>query len=90
MRHLEINLGYTFLWISKVLRPGDQIDRKINSTRTALADASRATVGTGPGPIPFGTPGPAPAARGPKKPSTDSKATSFWAQGLDVGIQMNF
>ena len=37
-----------------VLRPGDQIDRKINSTRTALADASRATVGTGPGPVPFG------------------------------------
>ena len=89
-RHLEVNLGYTFLWISKLLRPGDQIDRKINSTLTALADASRATVGTGPGPIPFGTPGPAPSPRGPKRPKALFKTTTFWAQGFDVGITWNF
>lgn len=90
-KHIEIHLGYTFLWISRVLRPGNQIDRKINSTRTALADASRATVGIGPGPIPFGgPPGPAPAASGPVRPKALFRSATFWAQGLDAGIQFNF
>lgn len=90
-KNIEINLGYTFLWISKVLRPGDQIDRKINSTRTALADASRATVGTGTGPISFGAPpGPAPAPSGPIRPKVLFKTATFWAQGLDAGIQFDF
>lgn len=89
-KKISIAFGYTFLWISKVLRPGDQIDRKINSTRTALADASRTTVGVGPGPIPFGTPGPAPASSGPVKPTTLFKTSTFWTQGIDAGIQFNF
>ncbi len=88
--HVEIDFGYSFLWISKFLRPGDQIDRKINSTLTALADASRETVGTGPGPIPFGTPSAAPSPRGPKRPAALFKTASFWAQGFDAGLQFNF
>lgn len=88
---LELHLGYSFLWISKVLRPGDQIDRKINSTRTALADASRATVGVGPGPVPFGgAPAAAPLPRGSKRPKPLFKTSSFWAQGLDVGVEFHF
>lgn len=90
-KHLEIHVGYSFLWISKVLRPGNQIDRKINSTRTALADASRATVGSGPGPIPFGgPPGPAPAPRGPHRPKVPFHSSTFWAQGLNAGIEFHF
>lgn len=89
-RHLEIDLGYTFFWLSKVLRPGKQIDRKINTTLTALADASRSTVGTGPGPIPFGSSSGAPSPRGPNKPSVLFKTSSFYAQGLDVGITLEF
>ncbi len=90
-KNIEMGLGYTFLWISKVVRPGNQIDRKINSTRTALADASRATVGVGPGPISFGSPpGPAPAAHDAHRPKVLFKTAAFWAQGLDAGIQFNF
>jgi hypothetical protein len=90
-KNCEVHLGYTFLWLSKVLRPGNQIDRKINSTRTALAKASRDTVGTGPGPIPpDGPPGPAPAPTGSKRPKVPFKSSTFWAQGLDFGIQFNF
>lgn len=85
-----IDIGYTFLWMSKVLRPGNSIDRNINSTRTALADASRATTGIGSGPIPFGTPGSAPAAEGKTVPKMLFKQSTFWAQGLNVGIRMRF
>lgn len=85
-----IDIGYTFLWISRVLRPGKQIDRKINSTRTAMADLSRETTGTGPGPIPFGTPGPAPRAQGPDSPNAHLQESFFWAQGFNVGIQFSF
>lgn len=89
-KNWSIDLGYSFLWISKVLRPGNQIDRKINSTRTALADVSRATTGTGPGPIPFGTPGSAPAAVGITAPKVFFRESSFWAQGLNAGISFNY
>ncbi|MBS0649396.1 MAG: BBP7 family outer membrane beta-barrel protein [Verrucomicrobia bacterium] len=90
-KNIDVHLGYTFLWLSKVLRPGDQIDRKINSTGTALANASRATVGTGPGPIPpDGPAAPAPAPTGPKRPKDRFKSATFWVQGLDFGIQFNF
>lgn len=90
IRNLGINVGYTFFWLSKVLRPGKQIDRKINTTLTALADASRSTVGTGPGPISIGTLSGAPSARGPKKPRAPFKTSSFYAQGLEVGVILEF
>lgn len=89
-KNWTIDIGYTFLWISKVFRPGNQIDRNINSTRTALADASRATTGIGPGPIPFGTPLSAPAPEGETAPKVLFRQSSFWAQGLSVGIRLNF
>jgi hypothetical protein len=90
VRNLEMDIGYTFFWLSKVLRPGKQIDKKINSTRTALAEASRSTVGTGSGPIPFGDSGPAPAVRGPKRPRVHFKTSSFYAQGFDAGVTLQF
>ena len=67
-RHLEFSAGYSFLWISALARPGKQIDRKINPTLTALAEASRETVGTQQAPTPFGMPGPAQPAQGAKRP----------------------
>ena len=90
LKSLEIDLGYTFFWLSQTLRPGKQIDRKINTTLTALANASRDTVGTGTGPIPFGDSGPAPAPEGPKKPSPRFRASSFYLHGLDVGLIFKF
>ena len=88
--NIEISIGYNFLWVSHVARPGDQIDRKINPTLTALANASRDTVGTGPGPIPFGVPGAAPAASGPGNPREVFKTTDFWAQGLTIGLTFKY
>lgn len=87
---LEIYLGYNFLLISHVARPGDQMNRKINPTLTGLADVSRATVGTGSGPIHFGVPGAAEAPSGPKEPDFHSKTRLFWAQGLVAGMMLRF
>ncbi len=90
LRYFELGAGYSFLWISALARPGKQIDRKINPTLTALADASRETVGTMLAPTPFGMPGPAQPKQGPKRPEFSLKDSDFWAQGLTVGLTARF
>lgn len=86
-----IGVGYNFLWLNGVLRPGKQIDRKINPTRTALAQASRESVGVGPDvPVPFGVPAAAPLSRGPDRPKFNAHSTNFWAQGLTVNMNLDF
>ncbi len=89
-RHLELGAGYSFLWISALARPGKQIDRKINPTLTALAEASRETVGTQLAPTPFGMPGPAQPPQGAKRPHFSLKNCNFWAQGLTASITARF
>jgi hypothetical protein len=90
-RNVEIYAGYNFLFTSSVVRPGDQINPSINPSRTALAQASRQTVGTGSGdPIPFGAPGKAPPPTGPREPAFSFAATNFWAQGLTAGVRIDF
>lgn len=88
--YLELGAGYSFLWISALTRPGKQIDRKINPTLTALADASRATVGSQQAPTPFGMPGPAQPKQGAKRPKFSSNNSDFWVQGLTVGVTARF
>jgi hypothetical protein len=90
LRYFELNAGYSFLWISALARPGKQIDRKINPTLTALADASRETVGTQLAPTPFGMPGPAQPKQGAKRPEFSLKNSDFWIQGLTVGMTARF
>ena len=43
----RITLGYSFLLLSDVARPGDQMEHGINSTRTGLAAAAQVPA-TGP------------------------------------------
>jgi hypothetical protein len=77
MNHVDILVDYGFMYISHVARPGKQINRHINTTRTALADASRA-LGSAIAPI------------GPPGPSFKFYNASFWAQGFGVGLEFNF
>jgi len=74
---LRVFAGYNLIYASSVVRPGDQMDRVINSTLTGLADAARAA-------------GPAPTATGPAQPGFVSHDSSFWAQGLSVGIELRY
>jgi hypothetical protein len=84
---LRCTLGYTFLCISNVARPGDQIDPVINLTRTNLASVSRATVGTGSSSIVFPIPQGSPPASGPIAPTYPFRDSTFWAQGINVGLE---
>jgi hypothetical protein len=54
--HLRASVGYTFLYASEVVRPGDQIDR----------------------------------VQGDGHPSFSFHGTSFWAQGLDCGLEFRY
>lgn len=88
----ELSVGYTFLWVNNMVRPGNQLDRKINPTTTALAGASRETLGVGPDtPVPFGGDAQAaPNPSGPKDPKVLIKKTNFWLQGLTLGLTYKF
>lgn len=82
-RSIRLSCGYSFLYVSTLARPGAQIERAINSTRTSLASASRAS-------IPVGHPGSAPAASGSPAPTFRFHESDFWAQGIDLGVLVEF
>lgn len=87
---IKVFVGYDFLWISNISRPGKQINRKINPTRTSLASASRRTAGPTVGPIPFGISRGAELPQGKKEPRAYSKSGHFWAKGIMAGISVMF
>lgn len=67
---LCVYAGYTFLYWNRVVRPGDQIDRVIDTSQ-----------------IPnFGQGTPTGFAR----PGVPFKETDFWAQGLNVGVEITW
>ena len=69
----RLTVGYSFLYISSVARPGDQIDRVINPTQ------SSAITGNFPAFL-AGTARPAPSIHN----------TDFWAQGVNIGLELRF
>ena len=50
--HVAVSAGYSFLYLSDVVRPGDQIDRKINPTQSADQFGPGAALSGTPGPLP--------------------------------------
>jgi hypothetical protein len=69
--HLRVHVGYNFLYWSRVVRPGNQIDRVINITQLPSSQ--------GPG---FVT--------SPFRPVFAFQGTDFWAQGIDMGLEIDF
>ena len=65
-------VGYQFLYVSNVVRPGDQIDRNINVSQTV----QNAVAGN-------------PSAPG-SLPAVNLTGSSFWAQGLSLGVEFRF
>jgi hypothetical protein len=64
---LRVTCGYTILYWSKVVRPGDQIDTQVNPSQ-----------------FPPGT------LTGAPYPQFTPRTTDFWAQGLNVGLELRF
>ncbi len=68
-KQLRCTLGYNFIYLSRVVRAGDQIDREINQD--------------------FFAP-PANPFTGPQRPALASRDTSFWAQGVNLGLDFRW
>jgi hypothetical protein len=64
-------VGYSLLHITSVVRPGEQIDRVINSSQSPVLA----------GPVQF---------QGPVRPLFLFNETDFWAQGVNLGLEIRF
>lgn len=73
MDHYRVFLGYNFLYLSNVLRPGDQIDRTLNLSQLSVGFAGGA-----------GT------LIGPARPAVPFNDSSFWAQGVNFGLEFRW
>ncbi len=72
-RWARLFVGYDFLYWSNVARPGNQVDRFINSSQTL-----QSSILTG-NPTATGT-----------RPAEVVTGSSFWAQGINLGLELNF
>lgn len=68
--HLSARIGYTFIYWSNVLRPGDQVNRVV-STNLVPSD-------------------PTYGQAGPNQPQYEFATSSYWAQGLNLGLDFHF
>jgi hypothetical protein len=72
-------VGYSFLGVSSVARPGDEINHDINVSRQAQpATAAAAHLPTPQQP------------NGPEEPSFTFHSSDFWAQGINVGLEFRY
>ena len=71
----RVFVGYSFLYLDRVARPGNAIDRNINVTRIPF--------NTEPA-------GPALTPTGPAAPLFNFHDSSFWAQGITFGLEFRF
>jgi hypothetical protein len=72
----RVFVGYDFLYISDVARPGDQIDGGVNLFRTSLVQQANPPI--------------AAPATDPARPAFSANQTTFWAQGLNLGAEIRF
>jgi hypothetical protein len=72
--HLRVYLGYNFLYLNNVARPGDQIDRTINVTQIPNITSP-----------PTGEP-----VVGVRRPVFVFRQTDFWAQGANIGLEFRY
>ena len=73
----SVFVGYTFLYASTVARPGDQIDRGVNTTQAMAFQAPQ-------------TPAPSLALTGPPRPAASVRGSDFWVQGVSAGVSFNY
>ena len=71
--HVRLFAGYTFLYVSSVARPGDEIDSVINPTQ------GPGFTGVAPSPL-----------MGAARPTFLGKDSSFFAQGINLGLEISY
>ena len=65
--------SYSFIYADDVVRPGNQLDRRINPTQSVSY--------VGEPPV---------ALAGSAQPSATLNTSSYWAQGLSIGLKVEF
>ncbi len=73
--HIRVYAGYDFLYLTKVARPGDQMDHQVDLTQSPFfvgSAAAAASVGVSTNPAQY------------------FNTTNFWIQGVTAGLQINF
>jgi hypothetical protein len=75
--NIRVFVGYDFLYWSSVVRPGDQIDTTVNVTQIP----NFIPVGAPPGFIP---------ASSAVRPVVPFRTTGFYAQGVNVGLEVRY
>jgi hypothetical protein len=68
---LRLWVGYSFLYVSEVVRPGNQIDRTVNPAFIPSDQSFH-------------------AFNAPPRPALDVHQSSFWANGVNFGVQLRF
>ncbi len=68
---VRVSVGYSFLYISEVVRPGNQIDRVVNPNNV-------------PSDPDFGQ------FTGPSRPALNINYSSFWAHGVNFGVEIRY
>jgi hypothetical protein len=77
---MRLSVGYNFLYWSSVIRPGDQIDRNLNSDQIPNFNLV---------PVAGGGFRPARISTDPP-PQRLFNPTDYWAHGLTFGVEVNF
>ncbi len=78
-RWLRGFVGYSFLYVNNVARPGEQIDHTVNVTQSVGFQHNFTTL-----------PPPPPALVGPARPAFTFNDSSFWAQGITFGLEFRY
>jgi hypothetical protein len=74
-KNVRLFLGYNFLYLNSVTRPGTNFDHALNPGQVPGLQP----VGVNPGPI-----------VGPAVPAYPFNRTDFWAQGVNFGLQLRY
>jgi hypothetical protein len=72
----RVMIGYDYLYISDVARPGSQIDPGINVYRSGVVQGASPPI--------------AAPATDPGRPAYSAAQSTFWAQGLTLGVELHF
>jgi hypothetical protein len=69
----SVYVGYSLLYASNVARPGNQVNRNINTTQSSSWTEEVVL-----------------EPHGPAQPSFSFNSSSFWAQGINIGLSVRF
>lgn len=68
-------VGYSFMYVTSVARPGNQIDPSINPNQSEAISLSASPTGVGAGPF---------------LPARTVNSSPFWAQGVSLGLELRY